>query len=426
MSSYITRTGDTFESIARTVYGDDAQAFALSAANPGVAGTIPAGLILVVPPDVTAPLPYTLQAINVGSSDVTIQIDGEVFHNWVNLRINRAFDSIDTFSFTAPFEPNNLQWREIFKPFSFKTVEVFVGLNKMFTGQMVTPMPISEPGVTTMSVSGYSLPGALQDCTPPAPNTGFQYEFNGLTVVEIAQALGLPFGIRAVGGNGSPGAVFKREGIEPIQKVLPFLAGLARQRKLVISSDENGSLVFHKEKSAPGTILEVGETSGKLVATFGAHESPIISVVPNFNAQQFYSHVTGFIPVVIIKREQNERIYTKQNNKLRNVLRPYNFVAKDTNAQDRQEAVEATMGRMYANAVEYSVEVSTWRNATSELWKPGDFIKLNWPEAMIYTDFTFFIRRVNFRKSANQETAHLTLTLPGGFAGKIPESLPWD
>ena len=84
------------------------------------------------------------------------------------------------------------------------------------------------------------------------------------------------------------------------------------------------------------------------------------------------------------------------------------------------------MGRMYANAVAYTLEVRTWRNAEGKLWKAGEFILIQWPEAMIFEPFTFFIRRVNFRKDPDREVATLTIILPGGYAGKIPEVLPWD
>ena len=160
MSSYTTVPGDTYDSIARKVYGDDAQAFTLAAANPGAFEPLSAGTSLVVPPDVTAPKTQLPQSVRVDETVVTIAIEGEVFYNWAGLRINRSFDGIDTFSFTAPFEPTNAQFRETFRPFSFKRVEIFVGDAKLLTGVLVTPTPVSEPDRTTVSVSGYSLPGS--------------------------------------------------------------------------------------------------------------------------------------------------------------------------------------------------------------------------------------------------------------------------
>ncbi len=421
MSSYTTVAGDDFALIARKIYGDEIQAFTIATANPGAFEPLTAGTVLVIPPDVNAP--RSLPANLADTNEVTLTIDGENFFNWSDLRINRAFDTIGTFSFSAPFEPDNPKWRQVFQPFSFKTIQVYSGRDLIFTGQLVSTVPVSEPGRTTLSVSGYSLPGVLQDCTPPAPNSGFQYEFRGLTVVDIAYQLGVPFGVQALGGDGAPGAVFDRVAIEPNRKILNFLASLARERSLVITSDEDGALVFHKENAAPGTSPDEGQTLGKLAAKFNEDTGPVNAVVPNFNPQQFYSHVTAFQPTILgIEGRQ----YTVTNTKLPTVLRPYNFLANDTQAADVEPATKATSGRMYSNAIEYSLEVRTWRNALGKLWKPGEFISLNWPNAMIYEDFTFFIKRVNFRKTADKEFANMTLTLPGGYAGKIPEVLPWD
>ena len=275
MSEYITKPGDGFEKIARQVYGDETLTFIIAAANPGAREPFVVGTSLIIPADITAPRTKLPQSVNVGLTDVTLAIDGEVFYNWERLRVTRSFDSIDTFSFSAPFEPDDPKFRETFKPFSFKEVVVFVGEDRLFTGTMVDVVPVSEAGRTTMSVSGYSKPGVLGDCTHPAPNTGFQYEFNNLTVVGMAAALGIPFGVKAIGLHGAPGAVFARESIEPQEKVLTFLAAFAKQQELVISSDEDGDLIFQKEKAAPGTIPEGGETLGTLAATFSQNEGPI-------------------------------------------------------------------------------------------------------------------------------------------------------
>lgn len=423
MSEYVTQAGDTFETIARQEYGDENLSFNLAAANPGAQEPLAAGTSLIVPADITAPRTRLPQSINVGVTDVSITIDGEVFYNWSRLRVTRSFDSIDTFSFSAPYEEDDPKFRETFRPFSFKEIVVFIGQDRLFTGTMVDVVPVSEAGRTTTSVSGYSKPGVFADCNPPAPNTGFQYEFNNMTVVEIAYALGIPFGVQAIGSHGAPGAVFAREAIQPQEKILTFLAALAKQQELVISSDEDGDLVFQKEKATPGKLLEEGETLGDLAATFSQDEGPINSVIPVFNAQEFYSHVTAFQPVIF---GIGGKTYPVKNPHVQGGLRPYNFITPDTQGAAVVNAANGTMGRMYANAVAYSVEVRTWRNAEGQLWKAGQFISLQWPKAMIFKPFTFFIRRVNFRKDPDLEVATLTIILPGGYAGKVPEVLPWD
>jgi len=429
MSSYTTVKGDTFESIARKFYGNELQATAIDAANPGAQEPLNAGTPLIIPADVTAPRAPRTAVAGADENGVTIQIDGEEFLNWSRLKIDTGFDKISTFSFDAPFEPADAQFRRVFKPFSYKTVQIYIGDSVAFTGTIVSTIPTSEPGSNTLSVSGYSRPGVLADCMPPAPGSASPYEFLNLNVVEIAYNLGVPFGVQAIGGFGAPGAPFEQVSIQPTEKVLPFLAGLARQRGMVIGSDADGEMVFRKEKSAPGADLTDvflpanSAELGRLSATFSPNEGPVNSVVPRFETQNYYSHITSFEPVVVTLQGQK---YTATNTRLKGVLRPHNMQVSDSKGGDLIESTEGSMGRMFANAVSYAVELRTWRDASGKLWAPGEFITLNWPEAMIYSDFTFLIRNVTFRKTSSTEIATLTLVIPGGFSGKVPEALPWE
>ena len=44
---------------------------------------------------------------------------------------------------------------------------------------------------------------------------------------------------------------------------------------------------------------------------------------------------------------------------------------------------------------------------------------------MVYKDFEFVIRNVTLIGDRNNETAELTLIIPGSFNGKIPGAVPW-
>ena len=84
------------------------------------------------------------------------------------------------------------------------------------------------------------------------------------------------------------------------------------------------------------------------------------------------------------------------------------------------------MGRMFANAASYDIEVSTWRDSENRLWRPNTTIKLLAPGAMIYNNYEFIIRKVKFVRTTTKFVATLNLISPGTLSGKIPESLPWD
>ena len=266
MTTYSVITGDTFESISRKKYGTEKEADLIARANPGVAEPLTGGTTLTVPA-----LPYAPQNVQqaAGSStedEVAILIDGKRFRFWDTVRITRAIDTMDTVEFGAPFDAEAPGFKDTFRPFSFKTVVITVGGAPLFTGTMVTVNPVIENARKIVSVSGYSLPGVLNDCTSPA--SSFPLEFDNQGLREIATALAAPFGI-SVEFLADQGAVFERVASEPGKKVLAFLTELAKQRNLVISSSSRGKLVF----------LQSSE-SGQPVARLQQGSAPVLSVTP--------------------------------------------------------------------------------------------------------------------------------------------------
>ena len=408
-TTYSVITGDTFESISRKKYGTEKEADRIARANPGVAEPLTAGTTLTVPVLPDAPQNLQQAADSSTEDEVAILIDGKRFRFWDKVRITRAIDTMDTVEFGAPFDADAPGFRETFRPFSFKTVVITVGGTPLFTGTMVAVSPVVENAQKVISVSGYSLPGVLNDCTSPA--SSFPLEFDNQGLREIATAMAAPFGI-SVDFQADQGAVFERVASEPGKKVLAFLTELAKQRNLIISSSSRGKLNF----------LQSSE-GGPPVARLQQGAAPILSVTPSFSPQEYYSHITGIEPVVV---GQAGSQFTVKNPRLLGVTRPLTFKAPDTLAADVKSAVEAKAGRMFGNMASYSVRVATWRDPSSRLWEPNTTIKLLAPDAMIYKEYEFIIRSIEFSRDRATETATLNLVIPGSFSGKIPEALPWD
>lgn len=408
-TTYSVITGDTFESISRKKYGTEKEADLIARANPGVAEPLTGGTTLTVPVLPDSPQNIQQAAGSSTEDEVAILIDGKRFRFWDTVRITRAIDTMDTVEFGAPFDAEAPGFKDTFRPFSFKTVVITVGGSPLFTGTMVTVNPVIENARKIVSVSGYSLPGVLNDCTSPA--SSFPLEFDNQGLREIATALVAPFGI-SVEFLADQGAVFERVASEPGKKVLAFLTELAKQRNLIISSSSRGKLVF----------LQSSE-SGQPVARLQQGSAPVLSVTPLFNPQEYYSHITGIEPVVVgLPGSQ----FTVKNPRLEGVTRPFTFNAPDTLDADVKAAVEAKAGRMFGNMASYSVRVATWRDPSGNLWEPNTPIKLLAPDAMIYSEYEFTIRSIEFSRDRATETATLNLVIPGSFSGKIPGALPWD
>lgn len=401
--------GDTFELIARKKYGDDQQADRIARANPGVVEPLVTGAVITVPllPGAPQDLPPNIPSNQ--ADEVAILIDGERFRFWQAVRIVRSIDSMDTAEFGAPFDAAAPGFRDAFRPFSYKPVDIAVGGSPLFRGTMIDVAPAVGESQKAVSVGCYSIPGVLNDCTPPA--SAFPLEFNDQGLREIAASIAAPFGV-SVDFLADQGAVFERAACEPDKKALSFLTDLAKQRNLIISSSQLGALIFWQSVLA-----------GSPVARLQQGMAPVLSVTPFFSPQEYYSHISGLEPVIAgLSGSQ----FTVQNPRLRGVVRPITFNTPDTLDADVRGAVEARAGRMFGNVASYSVTVATWRDPNGALWEPNTTIKLLAPGAMIYNEYEFLIRSVEFNRDRASKIATLNLVVPGSFNGQIPEVLPWD
>lgn len=401
--------GDTFATISRKQYGTEQEADRIARANPGAAEPLAAGTSLIIPVWAEAPQDVPQQGEASDADEVAVLIDSERFRFWDKVRVVRSIDAMDLIEFGAPFDASLPSFREAFRPFSYKGLTVTIGGAPLFTGTMVSINPTLENKQRIIAVSGYALPGVLNDCTPPA--SAFPLEFDNQGLRDIAKALVKPFGL-SVEFEGSQGAVFERVACEPGKKVLAFLVELAKQRNFVVSSTSRGALLFQQSVE-----------TGNPVARLQQGDSPLLSVAPTFSPQAYYSHITGMENVVLGLAGSQ---YTVKNERLKTVTRPLTFKAPDTLDADIKGATEAKAGRMFGNAVAYSIRVTTWRDPLGNLWTPNTTLTLLAPDAMVYNEYEFVIRSVVYEKDSKTKTATLNLVIPGAFSGKVPEVLPWD
>lgn len=408
-STHRTQPGDTFEKIARRFYGSEVETITIERANPGVSEPLTSGVDIAVPTLPDLPLDKAQSSVADNLDEVAVLIDGVRFRFWDRVRVIRALDTMDVVEFGAPWEVDVPGMKEAFRPFQYSDIDVSVGGTVLFTGTAVSIVPVQESSQRVITVSGYSKPGVLQDCTAPA--SSFPIEFNDQGLREIAQTLCKPFGI-GVDFRTDQEDVFDRVALEAEEKVFDFLVKLAKQQDTIIASTSDGKLLFWRG-------VETGEPVARLVQGF----SPLVSVTPFFSPQDYYSSITG-IRSVLIGSEGTQA--TVPNSRLLGVIRPITFSAGDVTEAGLTKAVAARAGRMFGNMASYTVVVDTWRDSSGELWEPNTIISVEASGAMIYKEYKFVIRTVEFNRTSREETASLNLVIPGSFNGKVPETLPWD
>ncbi len=340
------------------------------------------------------------------TSKTAILVEGKRFQYWLSMSLTRSIDQMDTLTLEAPFNHEAPNFEAIFEPFSFKDIDVEKGSKKIFTGTMLGVVPVID-GDKLLNVDCYSKAGVLGDCTAPA--SAFPLEFNNVKLSVICNTLSSYLGIKTH-LEGEEGAVFSRVECDPETNILEFIIDLAQQRGLLTRSNKNGDLVLFNaiKTGSPVAKLEQGQ-------------SPVSSVTPIFNAQDYYSEITGLQPVKVGDKGGK---YTA-NNKYLSKKRPHTFKASDAKNGDIKTAVDAKMGRMFANMCSYDLAVTTHEDPNGNLWEPNTTIKLKAPDAMIYDFYEFLIRGVELNEDDQEQTATLTLVLPEAYNNKIPARLPW-
>lgn len=341
-------------------------------------------------------------------NDVEVLIAGKAFRAIPEIGLEFHLDGIDVFDFTAPFESTRADFREAFRPFSFKELMVSVNDETLLTGTLVGVNPTGDATSSAVSVSGYSRPGVMADCPMPA---GTPLEFHRLNLRAIATALAAPFDVD-VAFEASPGAAFDVVKIEADQPPYPFLADLARQRNLVIGSGIDGGLVFLQSTAG-----------GHPVARLIDGQNPVTRVAATFGPQNYFSEVTGYGTA---KRGKKGSRHTVQNPFLRGVIRPTSVTFEDTAPAGIERATAAKLGRMFSGACSWEVDVATWRTPAGDLWAPNTTVTLRAPDQMVYRETELLVRTVHLRQTAMADVATLRLVLPGAFTGEVPEVLPWD
>lgn len=380
------------------------------------------------------------------ASEITVLIDGVQFSTWETAEINRQFDvAADTFSLSGPIDAADRAVRAIFKPFTYKPFSLYVGSEKIMQGSIINHNPESAANQSSLKVSGYSTPGILQDVM--LPPTLYPFETDGWTLQQIAQRACTPFGITVLftdsdiantqfstvrfesvtrtvtalyGQQVEISAGYKRfvEGeridISPIEKIYPFLIGLAQQVGLVISSDVQGRLLFQKPTNEPAAD------------TIIAGQSPFVKSSAKYLGQNRHSTYTALGTEMLggVGAAACQTDLAIQNT---GINRPYVFKARDTNAGSLQNAAIAEYGRALARAINITITVTGWRRPSDDkLWKDNTRVIYQNPKDFIYEQTEFLVRAVKFIKGPKTEVTELTLVFPEAYNGEVRSSFPWD
>lgn len=414
--TYNARGGETFLDVSRRVYGNDQKETLLRQANPSLQEPFQPNAVVKTPQSLSRNL-----IDRSAQGGVSVWVNDTEIKEWTELILTEVYDGVGDLMMKLPYEPEGIH-KGLFNPFEFQTIYVSTVVDGfadfIFTGTIFNIDPRLESDKRTMIIQAYSLPGVLFDCTVPSSMVD-SLRFENQNLQQITDTLIEPFQLNAVIQGKQPSeTVFPQHSINSDDRIGGFLSKLAREKQLIMGNNAFGDIVYRND----------GDADSEPVAFFDESSSAIEKVKVHLQQREMYSDIASF------RRLGDLSYILNQNSKpeSRNIpevtaFRPRNITSSFSAGGSDQTALDAAVGRMYANGISWSLQTPTWGVESGKpSWRVGDRVQLRAPSVFIPEPYILTVRKITFRINKDRQVARLDLMLPGVLAtGKLEQPLPW-
>lgn len=338
-----------------------------------------------------------------------------------NFSFNLVHDSVgSTFGMDFYFDPQNVLHKEIACVSHFHEVTLEYNGELLLTGQMLQQNFKASSKKELASFTGYSLPGVLEDCE--IPTSLYPLQSDGLSLREIAQKLIRPFNLKMViDGSVSDrmNKVLMTSTASESQTIKSYLASLASQKKIIISHNEKGNLLFTESKTDSTPIIDFDGLNGRAPGLSGI--IPAIEMALSFDGQGMHSHIT------LQKQASSDEEGNAGEATVRNpyvigsVYRP--SVKSQSSGDDNDTGLAARQAvSNELKGLKLTINLDRW-DVNGKIIRPNQLITVYYPEIYIFKKTTWFIESVNFTGNQKENTCVLNCVVPEVYNGKTPESI---
>ncbi|EET5377579.1 phage baseplate assembly protein, partial [Escherichia coli] len=174
------------------------------------------------------------------NDNVTLRVNGREWNGWTSVRIGAGIERLARdFSVEITRQWPGDEGITTLQPRikNGSKVEVLIGDELVITGWVeATPVRYDARSVST-GIAGRSLTADLIDCAAEPT------QFNGRSLVQIAQALAAPFGIEVV-NSGAPSGVIPDVQPDHGETVIEVINKILGQQQALAYDDPHGRLVI--------------------------------------------------------------------------------------------------------------------------------------------------------------------------------------
>lgn len=332
--------------------------------------------------------------------------------------IDLKYDAIaSTFQVSYYFDPLNPEHKELSCVGHYHVCQLLDGDELILTGFILSIKFDSEAKDSLCHISGYSLPGVLEDCQIPPMDRNrvrISLQSDNLCLREIAEKYVEPFGIGIVISpivKDEMEIKYPQVEAKETETVKNFLANLCSQVDITLTHDRYGNLVFTRE--APS----------KPVFHFDPDELPGVKMSLNFNGQAMHSviYVLGQADFEDSNKAESEPLINPFIPNQNNVFRPR--VATQSKKSENAVDVDESAKNLRANeirALGFTIDIDRAK-LNGKILRPGQVISAINPKVYLYKKTNFFVEVFKITKDANNlERAVITCCPPEAFTGAEP------
>ena len=411
MKTYTVVKGDTLWQISRRYLGTGSRYMEIFNMNPQIRSHNPnliyPGEVLIIP-ESTEKKEQKVTAKNI--DDITIFIKDKQILTPSNFTLEVFFDTCaDKYTISNfPFEYNDSEYKEIFKPYSLLPVKIYFGSELYFTGKQEVLSFDDSPSATSVTSAGRTNTYLLIKSN--MPTSAYPLQKCGLTLKQILTDWVLPVFSLQLQADADTGASFSNISIGETEEVWRFLSELAAQRYVVLSNTADGKLRIHKPDltQTPTIIIKdktVGYDNSNITYDSNERHGTYIGLSQ--------SNTYGKFKAVI-----QDKLFIEQSWK---VVNPTDST-KNINAATQWEAAKAIR-----DALTLTITMPSWINpATKKIWHCGELISLLQPSIMINQNFTFLIRSILYKNESDKKSCELRLVPPQCYTGEALITEPWS
>lgn len=334
-----------------------------------------------------------------------VKINNSFYRFFDDIKINQSLDTFaSTFSFKARFNPNNPDHRIIFKPLSFPKIEILDDNNNLiFTGLSINTSLNSLSVEEMPSISGYSLPGILENST--IPFSSYPLEKNNVSLIDLVNDLCNPFGITSVFDSSvtsDSNLIYEKTVAEPSETVKSYISKLAAQRNIIVSHNEKGNLFFFKLNTSKSV-------------SYSFNKKNTLSMKLDVNGQSMNSELT-----VIRQPSKTNTNLTPQDTTKNPLISTFKPFVKVLSSGEETATKNASINVLSSQLKNISLSLKI--NKIIPL-KIGDIVDVVNDEIYLSNRTKFVVRSITTSINKSSDETVFNLVLPEVFNGGIPNNI---